>query len=69
MLEPIIYQPIGVIHTPYTLKEKTPIQGCFAPDSRGTIEVYPEYAEGLKDVEGFSHLILIYHFHKSEGCQ
>ena len=69
MSEAIIYQPIGVIHTPYSQKEKTPIQGCFAPDSRGTVEVYPKYADGLKNIEGFSHLILIYHFHKSEGCQ
>ena len=69
MPEQIVYQPIGVIHTPYTEKENTPIQGCFAPNSRGNVEVYPEYSDGLKDVEGFSHLILIYHFHKSEGCQ
>jgi tRNA (adenine37-N6)-methyltransferase len=69
MSEQIVYQPIGVIHTPYTQKENTPIQGCFAPNSRGTVEVYPEYSDGLKDIEGFSHLILIYHFHKSEGCQ
>jgi tRNA-Thr(GGU) m(6)t(6)A37 methyltransferase TsaA len=69
MSEQIVYHPIGVIHTPYTQKENTPIQGCFSPNSRGNVEVYPEYSDGLKDVEGFSHLILIYHFHKAEGYQ
>ena len=61
----IVYKPIGRILT--SLKEKTdaPIQGVLAPESRGSVEVFPEFAEGLKDIEGFSHLILIYHFHKS----
>jgi tRNA (adenine37-N6)-methyltransferase len=58
---------IGTIHTPYTEKGKTPIQGCFAPDSEGYIEVFPEYAEGLSDIQGFSHLILIYYFHEAKG--
>jgi tRNA (adenine37-N6)-methyltransferase len=69
MIEEIVYRPIGIIHTQYTDKEKTPIQGCFAPGSRGHIEVYPEYLDGLKDIEGFSHLILIYHFHLAGDCQ
>ena len=65
----IIYKPIGIIHTPYTRKEVTPIQGCFSPNNQGYIELFPEYVAGLKDIEGFSHLILIYHFHKAEGFQ
>ncbi len=65
----ISYKPIGVIHTSFTEKEQTPIQGCFAPDSKGTVEIYPEYAEGLQNIEGFSHLILIYHFHQAGCCQ
>jgi tRNA-Thr(GGU) m(6)t(6)A37 methyltransferase TsaA len=69
MPEKIIYKPIGVIHTPYTRKEDTPIQGCFAPGNKGHIELYPEYAEGLQNIEGFSHLILIYHFHEAGECQ
>jgi tRNA-Thr(GGU) m(6)t(6)A37 methyltransferase TsaA len=69
MLEAIIYRPIGIIRTPYTAREQTPIQGCFAPESRGCVEVYPEYAEGLRDIEGFSHLILIYHFHRAGACR
>jgi tRNA (adenine37-N6)-methyltransferase len=65
----IIYKPIGIIHTPFSQIEGTPIQGCFSPDSRGYIELFPEYIAGLKDIEGFSHLILVYHFHKANGFQ
>ena len=59
-----IMKPIGVIHSPFTDKSETPIQ---ASRSRaiGQVEVYPEFANGLQDVEGFSHLILLYVFHHS----
>jgi len=63
----ITYEPIGVIHTPFKEKASTPIQGSFSRDSRGEVEVFPQYVEGLKDVAGFSHLILIYHFHLAQG--
>ena len=69
MPEAIIYKPIGVVHTPYTRPKDCPIQGCFSPDSRGCVELFTEYIIGLKDIEGFSHLILLYHFHKSKGFQ
>lgn len=69
MDERITYKPIGIIHTPYSEKKSTPIQGCFSPNNKGYIDLFPEYLEGLKNVEDFSHLILLYHFHKSEGCQ
>ena len=59
--------PIGVIHSPFTDPADTPIQSIFADGARGTVEVFPEYAAGLKDIDGFSHLILIYHFHLVEG--
>ena len=59
--------PIGVIHSPFTDPADTPIQGVFADGARGEVEVFPEYAAGLKDIDGFSHLILIYHFHLAEG--
>ena len=62
----IEYKAIGVIHSEFKEKKDTPIQGTFS-DARGTVELYPEYAPGLKDIDGFSHVILIYHFHKSEG--
>jgi tRNA-Thr(GGU) m(6)t(6)A37 methyltransferase TsaA len=63
----LTYEPIGIIRTPFIEKAKTPIQGIFAPDSEGRIEIFPQYADGLKDIAGFSHLILIYHFHLAEG--
>ncbi len=62
----IKYKPIGVIHSPFKEAKGTPIQPRAAKDIDGTVEVFPEYAEGLKDVEGFSHIILIYHFHLSK---
>ncbi len=46
MPEEIVYKPIGVIHTTYSCKEDTPIQGGFSPNNCGRIEVYPEYAGG-----------------------
>ena len=64
----IKYNPIGVIHSPFKEPKGTPIQPAAAKDIDGTVEVFPEYVEGLKDVEGFSHIILIYHFHLSRGA-
>ena len=63
----ISYEPIGVIHSPFAKLEGMPIQTTGARGVRGTVEVKPEFADGLKDLEGFSHILLIYHFHLSEG--
>jgi tRNA-Thr(GGU) m(6)t(6)A37 methyltransferase TsaA len=60
--------PIGRIHTPFQNKSDTPIQP-FRSEAVGRVEVFEEYAEGLSDTEGFSHLILLYSFHKSRGYQ
>ena len=65
----ISYRPIGVIHSPFTDIEGMPIQPTGAPGIRGTVEVFPEFAEGLKDLEGFSHIILLYHFHRVQGAK
>ena len=62
----IKYKPIGVIHSPFKEPKGTPIQPAGAKGIHGTVEVFPEYAKGLKDVGGFSHLILLYHFHLSQ---
>jgi len=62
----IKYKPIGVIHSPFKEPKGTPIQPAGGKGINGTVEVFSEYAEGLKDVEGFSHIILIYHFHLSK---
>ena len=62
----IKYKPIGVIHSSFKEPKGVPIQPAAAQGIDGTVELFPEYTEGLKDVEGFSHLILIYHFHLSK---
>jgi tRNA-Thr(GGU) m(6)t(6)A37 methyltransferase TsaA len=66
-MKKIVYQPIGIIHSPFQNIQGMPIQPTGAKGTAGTIEIYPELAEGLKDLEGFSHIILIYHFHLSKG--
>ena len=60
-------KPIGIIHTPFKKKEGTPIQPSGAAGIHATVEVFPEYHAGLKDLDGFSHIILLYHFHRSRG--
>ena len=64
-MKPITYTPIGIIHTSFTDQEGTPIQPLAGKGVRGTIEIFPEYLEGLQDVDGFSHLILLFHMHKA----
>jgi len=67
-MDEINYKPIGVIHSPFKEAKGTPIQPAGAKGIPGTVEVFPQYAKGLKDVDDFSHLILIYHFHLSQGA-
>lgn len=61
----ITYQPIGIIHTGFKEREGIPIQPAGAKGIDGYVELYPEYEQGLKDLEDFSHVHLIYHFHLS----
>jgi tRNA-Thr(GGU) m(6)t(6)A37 methyltransferase TsaA len=63
-LTDFLMHPIGVIHTPFLDKASTPIQSIRST-ARGSVEVDPAYAEGLQDLEGFSHIILLYVFHQS----
>jgi len=67
MLTKINFAPIGVIRSPFTKIEGMPIQPTGAIGIQGSIEIFPEYQEGLKDLDGFSHIVLLYHFHRSEG--
>ena len=60
-------RPIGVIHTQFKTMRDTPIQPTATEELRGSVEVLPEFAQGLDDIDGFSHLYLLYVFHKSEG--
>jgi len=63
----IEYEPIGVVHSPFLASKGTPIQPSRAENAAGTVEVFPEFAEGLADLEGFSHIILLCHMHKTSG--
>jgi tRNA-Thr(GGU) m(6)t(6)A37 methyltransferase TsaA len=65
----IEYSPIGIIHTPFTDPRGMPIQPAGAVGVAGTVEVFAEYRPGLEDLVGFSHIILLYHFHRSEGFE
>jgi tRNA-Thr(GGU) m(6)t(6)A37 methyltransferase TsaA len=63
----IEFIPIGIIHSPFTKPEGMPIQPPGAAGVKGTVEVFEDFHPGLKDLEGFSHIILLYHFHCSHG--
>jgi tRNA-Thr(GGU) m(6)t(6)A37 methyltransferase TsaA len=63
MTETILFRPIGVIRTPYAQTAGMPIQATAALGVRGRIELEPDLVEGLADLDGFSHLTLIYHLH------
>ena len=63
----IEFKAIGIIHTPFPEPKGIPIQPAGGVGVRATIEVFAEYREGLADLDGFSHIILLYHLHRSEG--
>jgi tRNA (adenine37-N6)-methyltransferase len=63
----ITYKSIGIIHSPFREPKNVPIQAVASKGTKGTIEVNSEYAEGLVDLEGFSHIILLYHFNLVKG--
>ena len=66
-LAPITFHPIGVIHSPHKHAEQTPIQPVYAKGVQGRAEILPEFVDGLRDLEGFSHICLIYWFHRASS--
>ena len=60
----ITYRPIGVLHSPFTSLDQMPIQPTAEASAPGVAEIQPEFADGLRDLDGFSHVILIYHLHE-----
>jgi tRNA-Thr(GGU) m(6)t(6)A37 methyltransferase TsaA len=68
-LRAITLRPIGVIHSPHVKVEETPIQPVYAQGIKGFAEIFPEYVDGLRDLEGFSHIYLIYHFHRAKPAR
>ena len=67
MQDTIAYIPIGVVRSPHAEARGTPIQPSAARGIRGTVEILPPYVAGLQDLDGFSHVILIYHCHLCRG--
>jgi tRNA-Thr(GGU) m(6)t(6)A37 methyltransferase TsaA len=65
-MDEIILNPIGIIHSSYKENIDIPIQGIFRTDAEAWVELKEKYAEGLKDLDGFSHAIILYFFHKSQ---
>ena len=66
-MEQIIYKPIGIIHSPFSQIEGMPIQPSAAKGIKGQIVLNEEYVEGLYDLDGFSHIYLLYHLHLSKS--
>lgn len=65
----ITFRPIGVIHSEHLVAGETPIQPVCAEACRGRAHIFPEFTDGLRDLEGFSHIYLIYRFHRAEPPQ
>ncbi|MFW6198360.1 MAG: tRNA (N6-threonylcarbamoyladenosine(37)-N6)-methyltransferase TrmO [Acidobacteriota bacterium] len=65
----IEFRPIGIIHSPFTETAGMPIQPPGAVGVRGRAEVFEEFRPGLDDLDGFSHVILLYHFHRSRPAE
>jgi tRNA-Thr(GGU) m(6)t(6)A37 methyltransferase TsaA len=63
----VTYHAIGIIHSPFVDPEGMPIQPTGTASAPGFAEVFPEFAEGLRDLDGFSHIILLYHLHRTRG--
>ena len=63
------FRPIGVIRTPFTEVAGIPTQPTAAEGVKGTIEMLPEFVEGLKDLDGFSHITLLYHLHRAKEAR
>lgn len=61
------FKQIGTIHSPFRDTAGMPIQPTGAKGIKGTVELLPEYEKGLMDLDGFSHIILLYIFHRFGG--
>ncbi|MFX1520782.1 MAG: tRNA (N6-threonylcarbamoyladenosine(37)-N6)-methyltransferase TrmO [Promethearchaeota archaeon] len=66
-MEEITYKPIGIIYSPFKEPKGTPIQPTAAKGIDGKVEVFPEYVDGLQDLDGFSYIIILYHCHLATG--
>ncbi len=62
---PIVYQPIGIVHSPFHKMDEVPRQTILSQQSEGIVKVFSRFSEGLCDLAGFSHLILTVHHHRA----
>jgi len=67
--ETIPFNPIGMIRSEHVVARQTPIQPVYAKGCKGRVEIFPEFAEGLRDLDGFSHIYLIFHFNQAGPVQ
>ena len=63
----ITFEPIGIVHSPFTDLANMPIQPTGEKTAAGTLEIYAPYCEALADLDGFSHIYALYFFHKVNG--
>ncbi len=68
-VENITFKPIGFIHSAHVEARQTPIQPVYAKGCRGRAEIFPEFVDGLEDLDGFSHIYLIFHFNHAGPVQ
>ena len=61
--------PIGIIHSPHQKADGTPVQAALAIGVQGMVEVFPEYAAGLRDLDGFERIWLVYWFDRAKPAQ
>jgi tRNA-Thr(GGU) m(6)t(6)A37 methyltransferase TsaA len=66
---PVTFTPIGVIRSEHANPDETPIQSVYAKGFKGQAEVFQEFEDGLRDLEGFSHVYLLYHFHQAGSAK
>ena len=65
----VVFKPIGVIRSAHVCARQTPVQPVYARGCTGRVEVFPEFCEGLRDLDGFSHIYLIYHLHQADPAK
>ena len=65
----IVFRPIGVIHSPFTCEEGTPVQPALSGGTTGWIEVLPEFGKGLQDIEHFERVWLLFWLNKARACR
>jgi tRNA-Thr(GGU) m(6)t(6)A37 methyltransferase TsaA len=65
----MVIEQIGVIHSPFHCASGTPVQPRYAGGNEGTVEVFEAFGEGLRDLEGFERIWLLFWCHRAAGAQ